>query len=138
MIATDEELLGQYDAASFELFYDRYFERVLAFFSRRTRDAELAADLTGETFAAALTGRRRYPGTLRWRTRGCSASPITSSPTRSGGAVRTIAHAGGWASSASSSTMTTSRASTASASRTRWPSSCESCPSSSRRRSGRG
>jgi RNA polymerase sigma factor (sigma-70 family) len=60
MTVTDEDLLGQEDARSFELFYDRYFERVLAFFSRRTRDPELAADLTAETFAAALVARRRY------------------------------------------------------------------------------
>ena len=58
--ASDEELLIQQDAASFEEFYTRYFERVLRFFSQRTRDAELAADLTAETFAAALVGRRRY------------------------------------------------------------------------------
>jgi RNA polymerase sigma factor (sigma-70 family) len=58
--ATDEELLVQQDGASFEEFYTRYFERVLAFFARRTPDAELAADLTAETFAAALVGRRRY------------------------------------------------------------------------------
>jgi RNA polymerase sigma factor (sigma-70 family) len=58
--ATDDELLIQQDADSFELFYSRYFERLLVFFARRTRDAELAADLTAETFAAALTGRRRY------------------------------------------------------------------------------
>ena len=58
--ASDEELLSQQDAASFEEFYTRYFERVLVFFSRRTREAELAADLTAETFAAALVGRRRY------------------------------------------------------------------------------
>jgi RNA polymerase sigma factor (sigma-70 family) len=58
--ATDEELLIQQDAASFELFYDRYFERLLTFFSRRTPDVELAADLTAETFAAALASRRRY------------------------------------------------------------------------------
>jgi RNA polymerase sigma factor (sigma-70 family) len=32
----------------------------LAFFARRTRDPELTADLTAETFAAALAGRRRY------------------------------------------------------------------------------
>src|SRR3954464_14978590 len=31
-----------------------------ASFRRRGRDAELAADLTAETFAAALDGRRRY------------------------------------------------------------------------------
>ena len=60
MTASDEELLGHNDASSFELFYNRYFERVLAFFSRRTRDPELAADLTAETFAAALAARRRY------------------------------------------------------------------------------
>jgi RNA polymerase sigma factor (sigma-70 family) len=60
MAATDEELLIQQDAASFELFYGRYFERLLAFFSWRTRDAELAADLTAETFAAALAARRRF------------------------------------------------------------------------------
>lgn len=67
MIATDEQLLGERDAASFELFYTRYFERVLSFFARRTRDAEQAADLTAETFAAALAARSRY------RRRGCSA-----------------------------------------------------------------
>ena len=33
---------------------------LLGFFARRTRDAELAADLTAETFAAALSARRRY------------------------------------------------------------------------------
>jgi RNA polymerase sigma factor (sigma-70 family) len=60
MIATDEELLGQCDATSFELFYNRYFQRILTFFSSRTRDAELAADLTAETFAAALAGQKRY------------------------------------------------------------------------------
>ena len=58
--ASDEELLIQDDAASFELFYGRYFERLLSFFVWRTRDAELAADLTAETFAAALAARRRY------------------------------------------------------------------------------
>jgi RNA polymerase sigma factor (sigma-70 family) len=58
--ATDDELLIRQDADSFELFYSRYFERLLVFFARRTRDAELAADLTAETFAAALASRRRY------------------------------------------------------------------------------
>lgn len=57
---SDEELLARQDGYSFELFYGRYFERVLAFFSRRTGNAELAADLTAETFASALVGRRRY------------------------------------------------------------------------------
>jgi RNA polymerase sigma-70 factor (ECF subfamily) len=61
--ATDDELLTATDAASFEQFYRRHFESILAFFARRTRDPELAADLTAETFAAALLARRRYrPG----------------------------------------------------------------------------
>jgi RNA polymerase sigma-70 factor (ECF subfamily) len=54
------ELLTASDTRSFELFYRRHFETVLAFFARRTRDPEMAADLTAETFAAALSGRRRY------------------------------------------------------------------------------
>jgi RNA polymerase sigma-70 factor (ECF subfamily) len=57
---TDEQLLASADPAAFELFYNRHVEAVLSFFARRTRDAELAADLTAETFAAALAGRRRY------------------------------------------------------------------------------
>jgi RNA polymerase sigma-70 factor, ECF subfamily len=63
MTATDDELLTATDAASFEQFYRRHFESVLAFFARRTHDPEVAADLTAETFAAALLARRRYrPG----------------------------------------------------------------------------
>jgi RNA polymerase sigma-70 factor (ECF subfamily) len=57
---SDDQLLAGRDAASFELFYCHEADRVLTYFARRTRDAELAADLTAETFAAALTGRRRY------------------------------------------------------------------------------
>jgi RNA polymerase sigma factor (sigma-70 family) len=56
----DETLLVARDAASFEAFYNRHVDNVLAFFARRTRDADLAADLTAETFAAALAGRRRF------------------------------------------------------------------------------
>jgi RNA polymerase sigma factor (sigma-70 family) len=33
---------------------------VIAYFRRRVGNAEVAADLTAETFAAALAGRRRY------------------------------------------------------------------------------
>jgi RNA polymerase sigma-70 factor (ECF subfamily) len=57
---TDAELLSATDTRSFELFYRRNFEAVLGFFARRTREPELAADLTAETFAAALTARPRY------------------------------------------------------------------------------
>ena len=60
---TDEELLTARDAASFERFYLRHVDAVLAYFSRRTRDPELSADLCAETFAAALASRHRFrPG----------------------------------------------------------------------------
>jgi len=58
--ATDEELLSARDAASFEQLYCRHVDAILGFFARRTGDAELAADLCAETFAAALAGRHRY------------------------------------------------------------------------------
>lgn len=58
--ATDEQLLSARDAASFELFYCRHVDALIGFFARRTRDPELSADLTAETFAAALASRRRY------------------------------------------------------------------------------
>src|SRR5689334_7733491 len=60
MTSSDEDLLSAGDPASFEEFYVRHVDGLLGFFARRTRDAELAADLTAETFAAALAGRRRY------------------------------------------------------------------------------
>jgi RNA polymerase sigma-70 factor (ECF subfamily) len=58
--ASDEVLLAGRDPAGFEEFYCRHVESLLGFFSRRTRDADLAADLTAETFAAALASRRRF------------------------------------------------------------------------------
>ena len=57
---SDEVLLAARDAASFERFYRRHVDELLGFFVRRTRDAELTADLTAETFATALATRRRY------------------------------------------------------------------------------
>jgi RNA polymerase sigma-70 factor (ECF subfamily) len=57
---TDEALLARGDPAAFERFYVMHVETLLGFFARRTRDPELAADLTAETFAAALAGCRRY------------------------------------------------------------------------------
>ena len=57
---TDEELLSARDAESFEQFYLRHVSSLLGYFARRTQDPELAADLTSETFAAVLAGRRRY------------------------------------------------------------------------------
>src|ERR671914_366839 len=53
---SDDELLASLEPGSFAVFYRRHVEDLVAFFMRRTRDAELAADLTAETFAAALGG----------------------------------------------------------------------------------
>ena len=71
---SDEVLLASPDAASFEAFYVRHVDELLGFFARRTRDAEAAADLTAETFAAALTARRRYRPDKGSRARGSTGS----------------------------------------------------------------
>jgi RNA polymerase sigma-70 factor (ECF subfamily) len=63
--ASDDQLLcaAHRDGASFAAFYRRHERAMLAFFLRRTGDAELAADLTAEVFAAVLLACRRYrPG----------------------------------------------------------------------------
>ena len=62
MSQTDAELLGatRTDSEAFAAFYDRYEAAVIAYFARRVRDPELAADLTAEVFAAALVGVARY------------------------------------------------------------------------------
>ena len=57
---TDEALLLSGDLEDFGRFYDRYVRPLLAFFQRRTGDPEAAADLTAETFAAAMIARERY------------------------------------------------------------------------------
>jgi len=57
---TDEALLLSANLEDFGRFYDRYVRSLLAFFQRRTRDPEVAADLTAETFAAAMVSRGRY------------------------------------------------------------------------------
>jgi RNA polymerase sigma-70 factor (ECF subfamily) len=55
--AGDSELLARTlaDPDAFGTFYDRFEAGVLAFFYRATRRADIAADLTAETFAAALS-----------------------------------------------------------------------------------
>ena len=62
MMVSDEELLvaSVGDEEAFAAFYRRYARPLAGFFMRRTGDAELAADLTAETFAAALASRRRF------------------------------------------------------------------------------
>jgi RNA polymerase sigma-70 factor (ECF subfamily) len=57
---TDETLLLSGDPEDFGRFYDRYVRSLLGYFQRRTRDPETAADLTAETFAAALAARGRF------------------------------------------------------------------------------
>ena len=48
------------DAASFGLVYDQLSEPLLAYFFRRTFDADVALDLTAETLAVAFERRHRY------------------------------------------------------------------------------
>ena len=62
MMVSDEELLvaSVGDEEAFAAFYRRNARPLAGFFMRRTGDGELAADLTAETFAAALAARRRF------------------------------------------------------------------------------
>src|ERR671928_142087 len=53
MPRTDEDLLVANTPEAFGEFYDRHARTVLGYFARRTRDPEVAADLTAETFASA-------------------------------------------------------------------------------------
>jgi RNA polymerase sigma factor (sigma-70 family) len=48
------------DPEAFGVFYRRHVRGVLAFFRRRVSSAEVALDLTAETFASALEGSVRY------------------------------------------------------------------------------
>jgi RNA polymerase sigma factor (sigma-70 family) len=57
---SDEDLLLSGDPEDFGRFYDRYVDMLLGYFARRVNDAEAAADLTAETFAAALVARKRF------------------------------------------------------------------------------
>lgn len=59
---SDDELLiaAKSDPEAFAALYRRHARGVLGFFVARTRDGETAADLTAETFAAALEGCHRF------------------------------------------------------------------------------
>lgn len=59
---TDGELLAATvtDPEAFAVFYRRHIRGVLSFFRRRVPSAELAFELTAETFAAALEATPRY------------------------------------------------------------------------------
>jgi RNA polymerase sigma-70 factor (ECF subfamily) len=50
------------DAEAFREFYLANVQRLVRFFTRRTLNVEVALDLTGETFAAALQHRRQFRG----------------------------------------------------------------------------
>ena len=58
----DEELLVASGRRTdrFVALYDRMLPGLLAYFVRRTLDAQVAADLTAETLAAAFASRRRF------------------------------------------------------------------------------
>lgn len=62
---TDAELLrsARRDASAFREFYERWSERLMAYFYRRTFDAEVAADLVADTFAIAFFKASRYRDT---------------------------------------------------------------------------
>jgi RNA polymerase sigma factor (sigma-70 family) len=62
MTVSDEDLLvgSVHDEEAFAAFYRRHARPLAGFFVRRTGNAELAADLTAETFAEALGSRRRF------------------------------------------------------------------------------
>jgi RNA polymerase sigma-70 factor (ECF subfamily) len=66
MNGSDEDALlvaARASAQEFAAFYRRFEKPVLAFFMRATRRADLAADLTAETFACALESVAAYdPG----------------------------------------------------------------------------
>jgi RNA polymerase sigma factor (sigma-70 family) len=60
---TDAQLLAAIagcDDRAFSAFYRRHLAMVVGWCSRRTRDPELAADLTAEVFAAVLIAASRY------------------------------------------------------------------------------
>lgn len=58
----DAELLSlaRKEPEAFAAFYRRHVDRVLAFLMHRTQRADVALDLTAETFAAALASAPRY------------------------------------------------------------------------------
>jgi DNA-directed RNA polymerase specialized sigma24 family protein len=57
--AKDEELLVG-DGRELGLFYERYEPWLLGYFGAATRSAELAADLTAETFAEVIASRAAF------------------------------------------------------------------------------
>ena len=63
-MVSDEELLkaSARDPRAFGAFYARHERAVFRYFYRRVLDAEVAADLSAESFAAALLSAHRFKG----------------------------------------------------------------------------
>jgi len=61
-LRSDVELLAatRAGAEAFAVFYQRHFDGIVGYFWNRTRDRDHAAELTAETFAAALEGLDRF------------------------------------------------------------------------------
>lgn len=61
-LRSDVELLAatRAGAEAFTEFYQRHFDGIIGYFWSRTRDRDHAAELTAETFAAALEGLDRF------------------------------------------------------------------------------
>src|SRR5512132_2350281 len=81
---SDEELLAGAgrDSDAFGQLYARHHRELLGFFVRRTADAQLAADLTAETFAQAFVARRRFRAVVVVRYRAPSAGAVRAAPRR--------------------------------------------------------
>jgi hypothetical protein len=84
---TDAELIiaSRRDPRAFRALYDRWAERLLAYFYRRLLDPEVAADLLAETFAVAYQRRGRFKepragGRGLVRHRGQGALPLVPPP----------------------------------------------------------
>ena len=62
---SDAQLLvaSQSDPEAFGALYDRWARPLLAYFARRVRDPEVAADLTAETMAVVFAKRMRFRDT---------------------------------------------------------------------------
>jgi DNA-directed RNA polymerase specialized sigma24 family protein len=80
--APDETLLetARGEPAAFGAFYRRHEDRVLSYFLARVGDPEVAADLTAETFAAALASAHRFRRRKEPASPGCSGLPATPWP----------------------------------------------------------
>jgi RNA polymerase sigma factor (sigma-70 family) len=56
----DADLLGSRDPNDFGRFYERHVDAILAYLGPRVRGADVAFDLTAETFARAFERREQY------------------------------------------------------------------------------